>query len=78
MADVPRVNLDDLGEAPAPAKPRKTRKTRPSGSGATHRNWTFFTAAQQLRFHAAQERKGIRGPALLSMIFNEWADREGL
>lgn len=42
------------------------------------RNWTNFDPHQQRRFLAAQKKLGLRGPALLSMIFNEYADREGI
>lgn len=54
-------------------KPKPGPKPRPK----KHRNWTFFNDDQQKRFLAAQKKKGLDGPPLLSMIFNEWADKEG-
>lgn len=52
-------------------------KRGPKPKPKKHRNWTFFTEEQQKRFEAAQKKKGLDGPPLLSMIFNEWADKEG-
>lgn len=54
-------------------KAKPGRKPKPK----KHRNWTFFNDDQQKRFEAAQKKKGLEGPPLLSMIFNEWADKEG-
>jgi hypothetical protein len=56
----------------------KLPKIVPDGKKQLHRAWTFFNVAQMRRFEAAQKKKGLGGSALLRMIFNEWADREGL
>lgn len=64
--------MDVKRETKPPAKPTsRAKKTK-------NRNWTWFDDDQQERFLKAQKKKGLDGSSLLSMIFNEFADREGL
>jgi hypothetical protein len=63
------------------AKPIHTPAPAPKPAEAERkncRNSVFFTPSQQRRFDAARRKLGLSGPALLSMIFTEYADREGL
>ena len=66
------LELDDDDQPaaqPARPAPRKSKKTR---------NWTWFNDEQQARFLKAQKKKGLDGASLLSLAFNEYADKEGL
>ncbi len=65
---------------PVPQRKAASEAARPGHLPADSRKrvWAFFTDDQMRRFESAKKKKGLKGSPLLCMIFNEWADRNGV
>lgn len=76
MTTTYNLDMDEKKGSTSPAKPAVQAASK--ATPKPHRNWVYFDDDQQQRFLRAQKKKGLNGASLLSMLFNEFADKEGL